>query len=78
MILKLDFENAFDRIDYQAIMEVLRHNGFGPKWKQWMRMVMSSGTSSILLNRVPEKSILLQKGCKARGPSITPSVCVGS
>jgi hypothetical protein len=75
MILKLDFENAFDRIDYQAIMEVLRHNGFGPKWKQWMRMVMSSGTSSILLNRVPEKVFYYRRGVR-QGDPLSPLLFV--
>jgi retron-type reverse transcriptase len=37
VILKLDFEKAFDRIEHQAIMEVLHHKGFGPKWKQWIK-----------------------------------------
>jgi retron-type reverse transcriptase len=52
VILKLDSEKTFDRIEHQAIMEVLQHKGFGSKWLQWMKMIMRSGASSILLNGV--------------------------
>jgi hypothetical protein len=36
VILKLDFEKAFDQIEHKAIMEILLHKGFGIKWQQWM------------------------------------------
>ncbi len=29
-------------------LEVLQHKGFGVKWQQWIKMIMSSVTSSIL------------------------------
>jgi retron-type reverse transcriptase len=32
VILKLDFEKAFDKLEHAAIMEVLRHKGFDDKW----------------------------------------------
>jgi hypothetical protein len=47
IILNLDFEKAFDRIEHKAIMEVLHHKGFGARWQQWMNMIMNSCTSSI-------------------------------
>jgi hypothetical protein len=32
MILKLDFEKAFDKIDHSAILDILKHKGFGTRW----------------------------------------------
>jgi hypothetical protein len=31
IILKLDFEKPFDRIEHKAIMEILHHKGFSAK-----------------------------------------------
>jgi hypothetical protein len=75
MILKLDFEKAFDKIEHQAIMEVLHHKGFGPKWKQWMQMIMSLGTSSILLNGVPGKVFHCRRGVR-QGDPLSPLLFV--
>jgi hypothetical protein len=49
-------------------MEVLHHKGFGPKWKKWMQMIMSSGTSSILLNGVLRKTFHYRRGVRQGDP----------
>jgi hypothetical protein len=53
LILKLDFENAFDKLEHEVIFEVLRHKGFLERWNKWSKDILSSGTSPILLNGVP-------------------------
>jgi hypothetical protein len=55
LILKLDFAKAFDMVEHQAILKVLASQGYDAKWLQWMSMIMSTCSSSILLNGVPGK-----------------------
>ena len=31
IILKLDFEKAFDKVEHQAMMSIMQHKGFGPR-----------------------------------------------
>jgi hypothetical protein len=42
VILKLDFEKAFDKIEHNTILDILKHKGFGAKWLQWISMIMNS------------------------------------
>jgi hypothetical protein len=53
VILKLDFEKAFDKVEHEFILQVLQPKGFGPKWCHWIQQILASATSSVLLNGVP-------------------------
>jgi retron-type reverse transcriptase len=68
IVLKLDFENAFDTVEHDLILQVLSFRGFGPKWLGWIRDILQSGTSSVLLNGVRGKSFHCKRGGKIRRP----------
>jgi retron-type reverse transcriptase len=75
IILKLDFEKVFDRIEHKTIMDILQHKVFGAKWQLWMKMIMGSGTSSILLNGVPRKVFHCKRGVR-QGDPLSPLLFV--
>jgi hypothetical protein len=62
IILKLDFEKAFDKIEHEVILQVMRHKCFSQKWLNWIKGILSSSTSSIFIKWNPRKDFSLQEG----------------
>ena len=68
IIIKLDFEKAFDKVEHHAMKSIMQHKGFGSKWLSWMDLIFSSSTSSILLNGVPGKVFHCKRGVRQGDP----------
>ena len=66
VIFKIDFEKAFDKVEYSAILEMMKCLGFGDIWIKWITCIMYSAFASVLLNGVPGKKNTLQKGGETR------------
>jgi hypothetical protein len=43
VILKLDFERTFDKVELEVIIQVLEHKGFLEKWVKWVKGILNSG-----------------------------------
>ena len=42
VILKLDFEKAFDKLEHQVILDVMKFKGFLEKWVRWVEVILKS------------------------------------
>jgi hypothetical protein len=62
LIIKIDFKKAFDMVDYKAIINMLKHLGFGERFISWITNILSSASTSIILNGVPRKTIRCTRG----------------
>jgi hypothetical protein len=64
----LDFKRSFDKVEHKVILKVLRHKGFPQQWITWVQDILSSGTSSVLLNVVHGKVFHCKRGIRQDDP----------
>jgi hypothetical protein len=50
IILKLDFEKAYDKVQWSFMIEVLTRKNFPAKWIGWMKQVIEGGRVGIMIN----------------------------
>jgi hypothetical protein len=68
IILKLDFEKAYDKVKWSFLFECLAARGFCPKWCSWIEQVVSGGTVSVKLNDLVGPYITSHKGVRQGDP----------
>jgi hypothetical protein len=50
VLLKLDFEKAYDKVNWDFLQQALRMKGFDPKWCKWIQDFVSRGSVGIRVN----------------------------
>ncbi len=68
VVLKIDFERAFDHVNWNFLKKVLAARGFGDLWIRWMDSLLTSASAAVLLNRVLGKAFNYAKGLRQGDP----------
>ncbi|GKA49914.1 putative RNA-directed DNA polymerase, partial [Tanacetum coccineum] len=63
-ILKVDFEKAFDSLDWDFLDNTMEQMGFSLKWRKWIRGCLDSAYGSIIVNGSPTKEFKIHKGLR--------------
>jgi hypothetical protein len=64
LIIKVDFEKAYDSVDWGFLEYMLIRCGFCDKWIEWMRVCVFADNLSVLVNGSPTGEIDIQRGLK--------------
>jgi hypothetical protein len=75
LILKLDFEKAFDKVEHGYMLKIMESKGFPSKWMHWIESIFTSGTSAVLLNGTPGKVFHCRRGVR-QGDPLSPLLFV--
>ncbi|MCH79641.1 LINE-1 reverse transcriptase like, partial [Trifolium medium] len=68
LVFKVDFEKAYDSVDWGFLEYMLMRFGFCEKWIDWMRACVFAGSMSILVNGSPTREIDIHRGLKQGNP----------
>jgi hypothetical protein len=64
LIFKVDFEKAYDSVEWGFLEYMLHRFGFCEKWIQWIQACVFAGSLSVLVNGSPTFEINIQRGLK--------------
>jgi hypothetical protein len=75
VLCKLDMEKAYDHVDWNFLLYLLRRCGFGEKWCSWIQHCISSVRYSVLINGVPSGFFGCSRGVH-QGDPLSPFLFV--
>lgn len=68
VVLKLDFEKAYDKVDWDCLFSCLKFRGFSEKWCDWIKKVVVGGTVSVKMNNQVGPYFVSHKGVRQGDP----------
>ncbi|GKC55651.1 putative RNA-directed DNA polymerase [Tanacetum coccineum] len=60
LLFKVDFEKAFDSVNWNFFYNTMRQMGFGEKWIKWIFACLSSASISVLVNGSPSREFKME------------------
>ncbi|KAJ9562049.1 hypothetical protein OSB04_007209 [Centaurea solstitialis] len=68
MVFKVDFEKAYDTVEWSFLLEGLENMGFGDKWRKWIEACLLSSRVSVLVNGSPTDEFPMERGLRQGDP----------
>jgi hypothetical protein len=68
VILKLDFEKAYDRVNWEFLQQTLQIKGFSQKWCHWINQFISKGSVGVKVNDDIGVYFQIKKGLRQGDP----------
>jgi hypothetical protein len=76
VVIKLDYEKAYDRVNIYFLLEVLKLRGFGERWMGWIKKIVIGGSINVLANGEESSTLKTGKGLRRGGGGICPPYCL--
>ncbi|RVW16678.1 LINE-1 reverse transcriptase-like [Vitis vinifera] len=68
VVLKSDFEKAYDHVSWGFLDHVLEKKGFSPRWRKWMRGCLSTVSFAVLVNGNAKGWVKASRGLRQDDP----------
>ncbi|GAU38645.1 hypothetical protein TSUD_276840 [Trifolium subterraneum] len=68
MLFKVDFEKAYDSVDWGYLDVVMGRMGFPTVWRKWIKECVCTATASVLVIGSPTDEFLLERGLRQWDP----------
>jgi hypothetical protein len=68
LLFKVDFEKAYDSIDWSYLNEVMLKMGFPTLWRKWINECIGTATASVLVNGSPTDEFPMERGLRQGDP----------
>jgi hypothetical protein len=68
VVLKLDSEKAYDKVNWQFLQQALRMKGFSQKWCGWIENTIKGGSVGVKVNDEVGHLFQIRKGLRQGDP----------
>jgi hypothetical protein len=68
VVIKLDYEKAYDRVNLEFLFEILKIRDFDETWINWIKMIVKGGSVSVMANGEESTTFKTGKGLRQGDP----------
>ncbi|MCH79613.1 cysteine-rich receptor-like protein kinase, partial [Trifolium medium] len=68
LLFKVDFEKAYDSVEWDYLDTVMRKMSFPTLWRKWIKECVGTATASVLVNGCPTDEFPMERGLRQGDP----------